>query len=174
MQGGSSNPDVIAEYLHVQTHVLRLRASEVLNFLSGVSMLLSPYTVCVIDSVTETRNPDLTAQEQVHELILQTMTTVQETAANSPLPSLMEDESILMALEKDLGTALEKAALAGLSAAERMRFQQYSHEHAHQKSASNATELRPTYSTPEQAQMRAQFGDGAEKKMEQVAKYARH
>ncbi len=36
-------------------------------------------------------------------------------------------------------------------------FIQFGHEHAQQRSASCATELRPTYSTPAQAAMRAQF-----------------
>lgn len=35
LQGGSSNPDLIAQQLHVQTHVLRLRVSDCLNVLSG-------------------------------------------------------------------------------------------------------------------------------------------
>jgi hypothetical protein len=39
-----------------------------------------------------------------------------------------------------------------------MRLAQFSHEHAQQRSASSATELRPTYSTTEQEAMRSKFG----------------
>jgi hypothetical protein len=152
LQGGSSNPEVVAHQLHVQTHVLRLRVADSLNVISSGQ-----------------RNVNLAPHEQVHELILQTLNSVQENATQSPSNSLMEDESILLSLEKDLGQALE-TTMNNLSAKDLVKMQQYSHEHANQRSASNATELRATYSLPEQTEMRSKFGNGAEQQIEAIAK----
>jgi hypothetical protein len=113
--------------------------------------------------------------EQLHSQIVEAIAKLQQLEVSDKYvaAALARDESILTSLENDLGDALERLNRGGrLSAQDQMRLVQFGHEHAQQRSASCNTELRPTYSTPEQEAMRVQFGADTKKAEDAMEKQA--
>jgi len=133
--------------VHLATHVLRVRTSEALYALgtqrSSAVNLGEAVHADLIALLTEVRQQQAQLDEHHVGKHLRVM--------------LATDENILSQLENDLGVALEAHYHGRVTVQDRIRQQQYSHEHAQQRSASSTTHLRATYTTPDQEAMRAKF-----------------
>lgn len=84
--------------------------------------------------------------EEMHETLLTRLEQVRKQEG----PTSIADEGVLVALEQDLGEALQRVQQASggiLIPSLRSRFLQFGHEHVMQRSASTASNARSTYST---------------------------
>lgn len=126
----------IIQQVHIKTHYLRLKVADALTRLT--------------DSAGANTVP---AIEELHTLLIKEIENVQEIEAGE---NLLSDENILVALEQDLGEALEKLNHGSMSYL-RGRFIQYAHEHLYQRSASTGSRVRSTYATKGNQLMKENF-----------------
>lgn len=96
----------------------------------------------LIDSAGATTIP---AIEELHSLLVKEIEEVQQLEGGMSL----SDENILVALEQDLGEALERLNQyhGTMHHGLRGKFIQYAHEHLYQRSASTGSRIRGTYAT---------------------------
>jgi hypothetical protein len=136
----NENQDIPAQN-HVKTHIMRLTVGEALL------RLVDPASLS---------NSHISTLEEMHASLLNELEQIQKCEGALSL----NDESVMISLEQDLGEALERISQSSagiINTNLRGRFLQFAHEHLHQRSASTKSLVRATYATKEQLAMRVRF-----------------